>query len=340
MFRAHRSHPETDFTIIANGALQNTGLSLLAIGLLSHLLSLKDGSKMDTPYLSKRFKEGKRAIDLAKQELRDLRYMVSRRYQDARGQVVTDVDVYDVPQAEEFSQVAPMSDAPDIGQPSIGSPNIGAADTTPKGVKELEENTNPPSDGDEPGSVEAEPVRGGREDSREEDNPNDDKPENQAVEAPESHQDAPKGVGAGYQSEENSEPHSVALIASIGRSEPRLSVGVAEMGKVVPLVEEWRKRGASDSQIREALTAGLPDEIKSPVALMKSRLERKMPAHRPAVAASPKTASKCRACGGQTQTADLCKGCLGSSRFVENPTASAAAAKGAALARQLMAGRS
>ncbi|MEB8344030.1 hypothetical protein [Streptomyces endophyticus] len=67
------------------------------------------------------------------------------------------------------------------------------------------------------------------------------------------------------------------LLAELGRVEPRLVLGAAEAVRLAPLVEEWWEAGASNGQIRAALTQGLPRRMYSAAAIVEDRLIRKRP---------------------------------------------------------------
>jgi hypothetical protein len=68
------------------------------------------------------------------------------------------------------------------------------------------------------------------------------------------------------------------LLGSLGRGEPRLTLGAAEALRLAPLVEEWWDAGASSAQVRAALTDGLPRRVYSARSLIENRLRRKRPA--------------------------------------------------------------
>ncbi|MFD7404127.1 hypothetical protein ACFV7R_15930 [Streptomyces sp. NPDC059866] len=67
------------------------------------------------------------------------------------------------------------------------------------------------------------------------------------------------------------------LLGSLGRTDPRLTLGAAEALRLAPLVEAWWDAGASSAQVRAALTDGLPSPVYSPRALVENRLRRKRP---------------------------------------------------------------
>lgn len=68
------------------------------------------------------------------------------------------------------------------------------------------------------------------------------------------------------------------LLGSLGRGEPRLTLGADEALRLAPLVEAWWDTGASSAQVRAALMDGLPRRVYSARALIENRLRRKCPA--------------------------------------------------------------
>ncbi|KUO16920.1 hypothetical protein AQJ91_33415 [Streptomyces dysideae] len=108
------------------------------------------------------------------------------------------------------------------------------------------------------------------------------------------------------------------LLGSLGRTEPRLTLGAAEALRLAPLVEAWWDAGANSAQVRAALTGGLPRRVYSARALVEDRLRRKCPA---GAAAEPVT----------TVEVEIRR--PGDSAFRE------AAQRGGAMARALLRGR-
>ncbi|MEU5094550.1 hypothetical protein [Streptomyces sp. NPDC020996] len=80
------------------------------------------------------------------------------------------------------------------------------------------------------------------------------------------------------------------LLGSLGRAEPRLTLGAADALRLAPLVEEWWDAGASSAQVRAALTDGLPSRLYSAAAIVENRLRRKRPAGPAASTTAPVTA--------------------------------------------------
>ena len=99
---------------------------------------------------------------------------------------------------------------------------------------------------------------------------------------------------------------SAELLARVARAEPKLSLGRSEALRLAPLVAEWRRRGASDLHVINALTVGLPSGgVYYPARFIETRLRSKMPAER-AVAPSR---LECDECGVPIIAASLCRSC-------------------------------
>ncbi|MGW0855544.1 MarR family transcriptional regulator [Streptomyces sp. NPDC002690] len=89
--------------------------------------------------------------------------------------------------------------------------------------------------------------------------------------------DAPPAAVAGPS------PAYVAL-AELGRRDPRLTLSAADCEVLEPLAAAWFARGVSAGYLTSALTAGLPEQVGSPVGLVRRRLTDKMP---PRLSATP-----------------------------------------------------
>ncbi|MFE3772030.1 hypothetical protein [Streptomyces sp. NPDC059122] len=76
-----------------------------------------------------------------------------------------------------------------------------------------------------------------------------------------------------------SRPHNpaYALLAGLGRAEPRLTLSAADCTSLAPYVAEWLARGASPDQVLATLTAGLPTPVHHPARFVLSRLTAKLP---------------------------------------------------------------
>ena len=145
-------------------------------------------------------------------------------------------------------------------------------------------------------------------------------------------------VGREGDSDEDTDA-SAALIARIGRSEPKLSIGQSEALRLAPLVTEWRRRGASDLHVIGALTAGLPSGgVYHPVRFLESRLRSKMPAER----RLPPSSLECEECGVPVLAPGRCRSCREAepSKASTETNFALVGSRGAAMARAALRGLS
>jgi hypothetical protein len=67
------------------------------------------------------------------------------------------------------------------------------------------------------------------------------------------------------------------ILSRLGRVEPRMTLSAAECAALEGLAAQWLARGATPDQLTRSLTEGLPNPVHSPGALVRNRLEKKMP---------------------------------------------------------------
>lgn len=89
----HQSH----FTVVGNHLAQHSELSLLAIGLATHIQSLPDGTDIGIKTLTARFPEGAQRIATALRELESHGYLARVRERLPSGRIVTRTVSYDQP---------------------------------------------------------------------------------------------------------------------------------------------------------------------------------------------------------------------------------------------------
>ncbi|QFQ99780.1 helix-turn-helix domain-containing protein [Streptomyces phaeolivaceus] len=77
------------FTVIGNHLAQHPELSLLAIGLATHIQSLPKGARVDIKTLTARFKEGATRIAAALRELEEQGYLRRERVRVPGGRIIT-----------------------------------------------------------------------------------------------------------------------------------------------------------------------------------------------------------------------------------------------------------
>ncbi|MCC3770904.1 hypothetical protein K6I34_003646, partial [Streptomyces sp. UNOC14_S4] len=150
------------------------------------------------------------------------------------------------------------------------------------------------------------------------------------------------------------------ILAAVSHGERRLRLTGREVTALAPLAGDWLQRGATATDIREALTQWLPEPVRSPAGLVRDRLTRKCPeaptlaeqraAEQKATAArsGPRVAEMRECAGDHVQprlfrpAADevLCRECRchAAERAEETSRAVAAARRGAAAARAALRG--
>ena len=117
IYRAPR--PESNWTQIRNGIIDDHRITFKATAVLIYILSKPDNWRTSTRHLSTVKKEGIDAVRTAMSELECAGYVQRRRYQDETGKWCYDTLVYDIPQPvnkpvkNTSQQVTPRGDNPD-----------------------------------------------------------------------------------------------------------------------------------------------------------------------------------------------------------------------------------
>jgi hypothetical protein len=129
-----------------------------------------------------------------------------------------------------------------------------------------------------------------------------------------SDQDPPVGAGTdqavgayplGENTEENTpnqpapsgelETGAANFLARLGDRTPALRLGAGEVERLAPLAARWLESGATEADLRQALTADLPHPVRSPAALVTYRLEARTPTI-PAPRKRVETLAECGEC--------------------------------------------
>ncbi|MFE4971676.1 hypothetical protein ACFRAR_06105 [Kitasatospora sp. NPDC056651] len=102
---------------------------------------------------------------------------------------------------------------------------------------------------------------------------------------------------------------AVATLFRVIRPEPRLRLGEAEARALAPLVLEWLERGISEAELAHALLPGLPQPMHCPAAILRDRLQRKLPPERSAPPPTPY--AECGRCHDPVPQPGICRSCAG-----------------------------
>ncbi|MGW3078283.1 hypothetical protein [Kitasatospora sp. NPDC001132] len=131
---------------------------------------------------------------------------------------------------------------------------------------------------------------------------------------------------------------AVATLFRVIRPEPRLRLGEAEAQALAPLVAQWLERGCSEAELANALIPGLPQPMHSPAAILRDRLQRKLPPERPE--APPASYAECGRCHDPVPRPGICRACAGlGTRGIAVGSGARATPEGVARARAALRGR-
>ncbi|MGW3073084.1 MULTISPECIES: hypothetical protein [unclassified Kitasatospora] len=134
----------------------------------------------------------------------------------------------------------------------------------------------------------------------------------------------------------DSEPfrEAVATLFRVLRPEPRLRLGEAEARELAPLVAQWLARGCTVAELTQALLPGLPVPMHSAAALLRYRLEHKLPPPHPREHPPAARYSECAKCHDPVPRPGICRPCAGLTiRTLAVGQGADVAAKGAARVR-------
>lgn len=242
--RIHRIAHTGGFLVVSNRTVQDERLSFNAIGVLTYLLSRRDGDVVNCRTLAEIGPSGRASVASALRELkRYCYYRVERVNDPVTGQVKSVSHVYERPysemgEGEEAAGGGEAERAPRVPRQrcrvpeevTAEVPQSGNTGSTPIGVSTVEQ-----------------------------------KPTNH----PEPRRALPL------------KPAVAAVLAKISAVAPRLVLGVKQRASLGPLVEEWLARGAAEEQVVAVATQGLPEDLLSPVGLVAYRLRNCMPPEPP-----------------------------------------------------------
>ncbi|MEU1310322.1 hypothetical protein ABZ419_15690 [Streptomyces cinnamoneus] len=167
-------------------------------------------------------------------------------------------------------------------------------------------------------------------------------------------QPTPRAVGRSQENTEGNTPHpphplaerGAQALTTVTRGERRLRLSGRDVRALAPLAAEWLTRGATLADLRDALTSGLPDTVRSPAGITRDRLTRKMPDPAPEPGPRPQPLRACTGgCGRMIRpVADetACRDCRmdGAAAAHDASGAAAATERGMAAVRAALCARS
>ncbi|MEU1309176.1 hypothetical protein ABZ419_09800 [Streptomyces cinnamoneus] len=272
--RVHRNRHSRAFIVLPNAAARHQDLSLAARGLLVTLLSLPDGAPATVESITDRVTEGRSAVSKAFSQLEEAGYLRRDRFQD--------------PETGLWKTQSHISDLPMNHIPAVGEPGARSLGGSPQGEKNQGKNllpiAAPQGDGEEADKASSEEE-------------GEKSPNRQAQAAP---ADAEVGRAA-------------AVLAKLGKNDPRLALGAADILRLAPLAAAWLTEGHHELKLLTVLTTRLPERVDAPAALVSYRLKNHRPAKpEPRKAPAPDTRACCQSCGAPFRAGverELCQPC-------------------------------
>ncbi|MDG5806601.1 helix-turn-helix domain-containing protein [Streptomyces ossamyceticus] len=253
-----REYQPDRFTIIGNHLAQHRELSLTAIGLGTHILSLPQGASADIRTLAERFPEGRDRIAFALRELEAHGYIERVRERVDGGRVVTRTYAYNAPTLTRARRAAAgaAGAADGAGLTSARPPRpvpvpVGQGD--PAGASAAAASVTP--------GVAVAPVPTGVDNAP--------GAEDRAPIPPESAEPEPSG----------SEHHdkAVALLVGLRRTDDRFTLSRRDVRRLTPAVIAWFHNGASATAVHHAMTADVPALVEHPAGFLAYRLRELLP---------------------------------------------------------------
>ncbi|WP_347402179.1 helix-turn-helix domain-containing protein [Streptomyces sp. BK022] len=260
-------HPDR-FTVVGNHLVQHPVLSLTAIGLAAHILSLPEGAPVDIRSLAERFPEGRERIAFALRELETHGYLRRVRERTESGRIATRTYAHHLP--VHVPAVPGPATAPParrlVSRPSRDARTApqeedrgaGHADPVPPGTTTV---PSAPSAPEAPVVAATPPASPAGAD-----------------------QPDPPGADATPRPRDDK---AVALLAGLRRTDARLTLSRRDVYRLAPAVTAWFDVGAGASTVIHTLTSGLPAVLESPAALIAYRLRDHLPLPLPKPTAPP-----------------------------------------------------
>ncbi|MCM3263503.1 MULTISPECIES: helix-turn-helix domain-containing protein [Streptomyces] len=296
-----RTYQSGQYVIVGNHLAQHRQLSLTAIGLATHMMSVPEGTPVDIRSLAERFPEGRDRIAAALRELEAHGYLERVREHTGAGRLITRTYVHHVPVDDAAAAAAvPLRVAV---RPAAGGRRAerqaAGTEANPPAAPE-EDDPSPcsqlsPSEPEEPVPVASPPAPAPSEPAALPPAPTA-APAPSTAAAPQTPQAVP---ATSAEAEPPPQPpheqaprdrrydKAVALLAGLRRADERLILSRRDVERLVPAVTAWFDSGATTAVIQQALTGGLPVDLRNPAKLIAYRLAELLPMPLPARPAPP-----------------------------------------------------
>ncbi|MFI5904445.1 hypothetical protein [Streptomyces cyaneofuscatus] len=283
------------YTIISNRLSQHRGLSLLAIGLGTHIQSLPAGRRIGIKVLAATFPESEAAIAAGLRELEHHGFLRRTRERVGGGRVATRTESYNHPEA-----AARRADPTLVRdrEPAPVRERGPALAPEPEPEREPEAASVPEPEADPVPEPEPEPV------------PEEPAPAPRLVPPPTAPKPPPPPLPGPCRPTEALYAAAADLLAGLRRTAPVFVLSEEDVRRLVPGVAAWLERGMRPDAVREALTDDPPVPLRHPAKLLRHRLIALLPPPL-SVAAPVIPLQNCEDCDRafRSPVAGVCRGC-------------------------------
>jgi len=316
-----RTYQSGQYVVVGNHLAQHSQLSLTAIGLATHMMSVPEGTPVDIRSLAERFPEGRDRIAAALRELEAHGYLERVREHTAAGRLITRTYVHHAPVAVAAAAAPPLRVAARPAASHRGAERRAGTETHPPAVPEEDDQPACPQPSSEtpssetpssetPSSETEEPVPAAAASPAA-------PATTETMEATAEHAAVPPAqLSHEHAARDRRYDKAVALLAGLRRTDDRLILSRRDVERLVPAVTAWFDSGASAAVIHQALTGGLPVDLRNPAKLIAYRLAELLPMPLPA---RPAPSSDGAAPGQESRRPDPFQTCDGCERAFRAP---------------------
>ncbi|MFZ4277773.1 hypothetical protein ACOZFM_34270 [Streptomyces arboris] len=305
------------YSIISNRLSQHRDLSLLAIGLGTHIQSLPAGRRIGIKVLAAIFPESEAAIAAGLRELEQHGFLRRTRERLGGGRVATRTESYNHPEAAApRAGAAPVRDGERGPVRDRGPVLVPEPEPEPEPEPVLEPGAEPvrePEPGPEP-EPEPEPVPEPEAEPAPEPEPEpvpeEPDPAPRLVPPPTAPKPPPPPLPGPCRPTEALYAAAADLLAGLRRTAPAFVLSEEDVRRLVPGVAAWLERGMRPDAVREALTDDPPALLRHPAKLLRHRLIALLPPPLP-VAAPVVPLQNCEDCDRafRSSVPGVCRGC-------------------------------
>ncbi|MCH0563127.1 MULTISPECIES: helix-turn-helix domain-containing protein [unclassified Streptomyces] len=267
-----RTYQSCRYTVVGNHLAQHRELSLTAIGLATHILSLPEGAPVDIRSLADRFPEGRDRIAFALRELEACGYLERVRERTESGRLRTRTYAHHIPTGAAAGRALPE---PASGASEVLPARQARVTDAARGTVAKEAARDRPQGYRGPSPLPADDAAGEEAAGEEAAVP-------PAPPGPVDRPEAPEARGDAPVARDRHHDRAVALLAGLRRTDGRLTLSRRQVDRLAPAVVAWFAGGATDAVVHRVLTTDLPVDMRHAAGVLAHRLGELLPVPLPA----------------------------------------------------------